>query len=285
MNKHTLSLIIAIAAAALVLAGGWFVGVQPALTATQASDLQRASIESTNAQNQATLAQLEHDYTQLPQSNAALAALEQSVPTTASTDAFTREINDITTATGTTISSITYGTVQAYKPPVAASPSGGSSTSASSVASAAPSPSASASASPSTSPTPSAQATPAASAPYQNASITATNFNLIPVTIAFDAPSYDKGVAFTKAIQTGQRLFLVDTVSQSATSGGVGASSSTGGQSWSLAGYIYVIDPTSVSGGAASATGAAAGTGSGTGTAGASGAGATAAPNAAASRG
>ncbi|WP_066517718.1 hypothetical protein [Curtobacterium ammoniigenes] len=241
MNKHTLSLVIAIVAAVVVLAGAWFVGVQPALSATAANDLQRASIQSTNAQNQAALVQLEQDYKQLPQSQAALAALEQSIPTTASTDLFTREINTVNAAAGTTISSITYGTVQAYAPPAGAS--GGSSSSAASGTSATPAPTASASASASAAPA--APATPAAAAPYTNPSITAANFNLISVTIAFDAPSYDKGVAFVKAIQSGQRLFLIDTLSQTT---GSGSSSSAGAQSWSLSGYIYVIDTTSVTG-------------------------------------
>jgi hypothetical protein len=234
MNKNKLSLLIAIVAAVVVLAGGWFLGVQPQLSTASANDAQRATIDSTNASNKQTLAQLQEQYKQLAKSKATLADLQKSVPASAKTDDFTREIDAAANASGVSVTSITYGTTTAYTPSTttATTTTGSSST-------ATASPSASATAAATTAPA--APATPAAPQPYQNAQVTSANFDLIPVTIAVDAPLYGNALVFTKALQSGQRLFLIDTLSQTT------KDSSYTNQSWSLEGYIYVLDTTSAS--------------------------------------
>lgn len=241
MNRNKLSLLIAGVAALVVLAGGWFLGVQPQLAAASANAIQRASIETANATNRSELVRLQQQFTTLDTMKADLADLSASVPSTTDTETFIKELNATATSTGAAITSISVGDAVPYTSPVApaAAPTDGSTASASASASASPSasPSASASATPS--------ATPTGPATVTNPLITATNFTVIPITIAVSGSS-DQALAFTKGAQTGKRLFLINSLSSSAASS-AGASTDavtagTGTQTWTLSGYIYVLD-------------------------------------------
>lgn len=225
MNKNRLSLFVALAATLVVLAGGWFLGAQPQLAQASDNSAQQADIDATNARNRAELHRLEKAYTSLDATKAELAALRASIPSSTDTASLLTQLNGAGAASGVTVTSITIGDPKSYTP-VAAEPD----------ASASASPSAEATASAA----PTAAATPAAPTPHSDAQITSANFVVVPVTVAVKG-SYDQAIAFTKHVQNGDRLFLVN---------GLAATSSDSGgapmddQSWSLSGYVYVLaDP------------------------------------------
>ncbi|WP_416393913.1 MULTISPECIES: hypothetical protein [unclassified Curtobacterium] len=233
MNKNRLSFIIALAATLVVLAGGWFLGAQPQLAQASDNTAQQADIDATNAKNRAELRRLETAYTSLDATKAELADLRASVPASTDTASLLDQFNGAGAASGVTVTSITIGDPKAYTPVTSAASATASATAAPSA-----SPSASSTASPASAPT--AAATPDAPAPHSDAQITASNFVVVPVTVAVKG-SYDQAIGFTKAVQNGDRLFLVN---------GLAATSSESGgdpmtdQSWSLSGYVYVLaDP------------------------------------------
>lgn len=228
MDRQKLSLIGAALAAVVLIAGGWFVGVQPQLASASAADAQRGSIEATNAGNRDVLRKLEAEFRELGRSKAELAALRRSVPATADTAGFTREVQAAVTGAGVTMTSLTFGTAQAYAP-------AGQTTATSGAAPAASSSTPSPSSAPAPAATPSAPSTPAAPQPYQNGQITSSTFDLIPVSVAVDAASWAQALDFTKRMQHSDRLFLVDTLSQTA------GEAKGPSQSWSLSGYVYVV--------------------------------------------
>ncbi|MGN6408637.1 MAG: type 4a pilus biogenesis protein PilO [Curtobacterium sp.] len=226
MNKNRLSLFVALAATLVVLAGGWFLGAQPQLAQASDNSAQQADIDATNARNRAELHRLEKAYTSLDETEAELAALRASIPSSTDTASLLTQLNGAGAASGVTVTSITIGDPKAYTPVAAAEPD----------ASASASPSAEATASAA----PTGAATPAAPTPHSDAQITSANFVVVPVTVAVKG-SYDQAIAFTKHVQNGDRLFLVN---------GLAATSSDSGgapmddQSWSLSGYVYVLaDP------------------------------------------
>lgn len=228
MDRHKLSLVGAALAAVVLVAGGWFVGVQPQLASASAADTQRTSIEATNSANRVVLQKLEAEYRELGRSEQALAALRESVPSTPDTAGFTRQVQAAVTGSGVTMTSLSFGTVQAYAPAGTSSTTGGAATSE-------PSASPSQASTPTPVATPSAVPTPTAPQAYRNDQITASTFDLLPVTVAVDSTSYQQALDFTKRVQHTDRLFLVNTLSQTAKDSG-GAS-----ESWSLSGYVYVV--------------------------------------------
>lgn len=235
MNRHKLSLIIAALAAAVIVAGGWFLGVQPQLAAASAATDQTASIATTNDANRLELTRLEKQFASIDKSKAELADLGKSVPSTSSTNAFVRELNSVAVSSGVTITSITIADAQQYTPPQTAAETPTDSSSSSATAS----PSASASASASAGPV-----LPAAPKAHTDGSITSSNFDVIPVSVAVTGDDA-KALQFARGVQTGDRLFLANSFA--------GTTNADGSKSWSLTGYIYVLNATS----AASATPAA----------------------------
>ncbi|MBF4584699.1 MULTISPECIES: hypothetical protein [unclassified Curtobacterium] len=223
MNKSRLSLIVALAAALAVLAGGWFLGAQPQIAQASTNASQRADIAATNSGNRAELRRLEKASESLDSTKRELAALRASVPAAPETDSLLSQLNLAASSSAVTVTSVTFGEPKAYLPEGSGS-------------AAAPSPSASPSAA-SSSATPTAAATPAAPTPYSDDQITASNFVLIPVTVAVTG-SYDQALSFTKAVQGGERLFLVNGIA--ATSADEG-DSPMASQAWSLSGSVYVL--------------------------------------------
>lgn len=205
MDKHKLSLIGAGMAAAVLVAGGWFIGIQPQLASAAADDAQRATIESTNTTNRDVLRKLEADFRELPRSQRALAELQKSVPSTPDTAGFTREVDEAVSSSGVQLTSLTFGALSAYVPLTDAA---GAQAGAGSTPTASPTPAPTATAVPS----PSSPAAPAAPQPYRNDQITSNTFDLLPVTIAVDATSYEQALDVAKRLQHGQRLFLVDSL-------------------------------------------------------------------------
>jgi Tfp pilus assembly protein PilO len=220
VNKNKLSLVIALVVTVAVLAGGWFLGVQPLLAQSADNDRQQESIDSANDANQAELVRLAKAAGDLGATKAELAALRASIPSTVDTTPFLKALDAHASAAGVVITTITIGDAQPYVGPTVADGSG------SAPAAATPAPSAAA--------TP---AVPTAPVPVTDSAITGTNFTVMPVTVAI-AGSYDQALAFTKAVQGGDRLFLVNRIA--ATDADESAPPMTS-QAWSLSGFVYVL--------------------------------------------
>jgi Tfp pilus assembly protein PilO len=225
MNKNRLSLIVALVVSAAVLAGGWFLGVQPQLAQASVNEAQQAGINETNDKNRVELKRLSDAYSALDATKSQLDALRSSVPATPDTEPFVRSLSANALASGVQVSNLSLGEPTAYVP--TADTSADTAT-----------PSASATADPS------AAVAPLAPNAHTDAAITASvlaasNFSVIPVTVAVDG-SFDQALAFTKSVQAGPRLFLVTGIAAASTDDAPPME----GQSWSLSGSIYVLaDP------------------------------------------
>ncbi|MCL9663749.1 hypothetical protein L2091_00705 [Curtobacterium albidum] len=229
MSRNRLMLLVAVMASVVVAVGGFFLGVQPQLARADASAEQQASAEQSNATAEGRIAKLRAESQTLPAQKAELAVLEGSIPSSLDQAAFYRELSDLADAGGVTISSLTTSDAQSYAPPQAP----GASTEASGAASAEATPS----------PTPSASATPgAAAAPAVTTSpvITSANFSAVPVTVGVQG-SFERATAYMKAVQNGERLFLVSSIVSSSSASGSDASNDAGPTTWTLSGFIYVL--------------------------------------------
>ncbi|MET3635827.1 MULTISPECIES: hypothetical protein [Curtobacterium] len=228
MTKHHLSLVIALVVGVAVLAGGWFLGVQPQLAGAASNRVQQATIDATNDKNRAELTRLAAAFSGLDATRAELERLRASVPSTVDSESFVREIDADAAAAGVQVTNVTIGDATPYAPASAES------------ASAEPASAVTA--------TPGATADGAEETPSAQAatdpSITDANFSLVPVTVAVQG-SYDQALAFTKAMQSGSRLFLVSGIA--AASEEEGDSPPMQSQSWSLSGSVYVFTGTSSS--------------------------------------
>lgn len=233
MNKNRLSLVVALAVSAVVLAGGWFLGVQPQLAMASANGTQQQTIDATNGKNRIELARLAKAFTTLDSTKAELSGLQASIPATTDTDPFVRSLYSHAEATDVRITSVTFADPKPYAPEaseVGAPASGASSPSAT--------PSPTATATPSA-PVSAAAASPQAVVPHSDPEITGANFTVIGVDLSVDG-SYDQALAFTKAVQGGDRLFLVSGIAAASTD----ELPPMDAQSWSLTGEIYVLtDP------------------------------------------
>lgn len=216
MTKHHLSLVIALVVCAVVLAGGWFLGVQPQLAAAASNQAQQTAIDATNDKNRAELTRLAAAFAGLDATKAELARLRASVPSTTDSESLVRQIDANAAAAGVQVTNVTIGDATPYAPATeptgatTASPTAGSDTDED---------------------VPSAQ-------PVTDPAVTDANFSLVPVTVAVQG-SYDQALAFTKAMQSGSRLFLVSGIA--AASEEEGDTPPMESQSWSLSGSVYVF--------------------------------------------
>jgi Tfp pilus assembly protein PilO len=235
MSRNRLSLLIAVLASLVVAVGGFFVGVEPQLSAAHANDVERASVESANAAARAQIAELTKQNQTLDQQKAELAVLRGSIPPTLNQSSFYTELNQLAGSAGVTISSITTSEATPYTPPASTTPAVGTASTATA------SPSASATPSPSASPS-----TPAAPAATTNSLITASNFTAVPVSVGVNG-TFQQAVAFIKSVQSGSRLFLVDNItstsgSSSDSSTSTAATGTSAPTTWTLSGDIYVLE-------------------------------------------
>ncbi|KQS10095.1 hypothetical protein ASG04_05830 [Curtobacterium sp. Leaf183] len=235
MNKNRLSLVVALAVSAVVLAGGWFLGVQPQLAMASANGTQQQTIDATNGKNRIELARLAKAFTTLDSTKAELSGLQASIPATTDTGPFIRSLYSYAEATDVRITSVTFADPKPYAPEASAA---GAPASAASSATPSATPSPTASATPSA-PASAAAALPQAVLPHSDPEITGANFTVIGVDLSVDG-SYDQALAFTKAVQGGDRLFLVSDIAAASTD----ELPPMDAQSWSLTGEIYVLtDP------------------------------------------
>ncbi|WP_345761934.1 hypothetical protein [Diaminobutyricibacter sp. McL0608] len=223
MDKNRLWIIGAAIVIVAIVAVGWVVAVQPQLDAVAAADTQRQSVDQTNAASRAALVKLQADFKNIDQVKAKVADLSKSVPTEAAIPAFVDELNALAAANGVTVSGITVSDALAYKP--VAPPVAAASTDTSSSSTPTPSPS------PSSTPAPAAPV--AGVPPVTSPLITPANFAAIPVTVDVLGP-YANVLNFVKGAQSSGRLFLVTSLSTTASSDGSGVDGKLGG-------LVYVL--------------------------------------------
>jgi hypothetical protein len=221
--RNRLFNIIAIVAIGATIVGGWFLGVDPQLTAARASAEQRDAVSAENDATRAVVKQLIEDEAALPKFRSELAFLQRSIPTTADTSAFIDNLNGLATTAGVTVSAITVSDAQPYIAPIATvapvvTPTEGADTDGDTAEPAAP--------------PVNPLAPPAATSPL----VTSADFVLVPITIETkgSAPAV---LNFLSGLQSGERLFLVtaytSTVGTELAEQGIVTGTTTG--------YIYAL--------------------------------------------
>ncbi|PZE37664.1 type 4a pilus biogenesis protein PilO [Curtobacterium sp. MCPF17_031] len=230
MSRNRLNLVAAFVAMVLVVAGGFFLAVQPQLTQANAAHEQRSTVEENNAASRQELDRLRKQAEKLPDMQARLAQLSSSVPDSADVSGFIDELDRVAQEAGVNIASYTTSDAVPYAPPAAADAS---------VSAAGSAPGDASTASPESTPAASAPAEPAAPSAVTNPLITSRNFSVIPVTVAVTG-TLDQALKFVSALQAGERLFLITAVSSAQQSGDDGAASAT--STWTFGGSVYVLD-------------------------------------------
>jgi Tfp pilus assembly protein PilO len=218
MDSNRLWQIGAALAAVGALALGWFFGVSPALDAKSSSDSQLATVQDTNATTSAEIAKLEAAKRQLPKLQSELDALLSSVPASDQTPAFVDQLDAAAQASGVAVTGIKISDAQQYKP--ATPPQGAAAPAATPAAGATPKPTVAPGMPPVTSPL-----------------ITSKSLAVTPVDVTVTG-SYAQSLAFVKAAQFGERLYLVTKIAvtpQAATGDAAAAMTTT------LSGYIYTL--------------------------------------------
>lgn len=190
------------AATVAVLAGGWFLGVQPQLAAAAGTAQTTASVE---AQNQATtikIAALTKAAAKLDGMKAEDAVLQKAVPTVLKPNTFIRRVGEVATLNGVDIVSVSPGDSVAYAAPASASgeATGGGT---------------------------------AIALAKTNPLITGTNLSVVPMTVVVSGQP-DDVLQFTHDIQNDQRTFSINGLQTS-------KNDSSSDVSSALNGYIYVL--------------------------------------------
>ena len=200
MDRNRLWIIGTIAAMFVVVVAGWFLGIQPQLSAASASSEALTTVTAQNAASQSLLGTLKADFDGIDKVKGAGAALRKSVPSSAQLPSFVTELDALSGQTGVAVATITISDAEAYTPPAIAA--------AAPAAASTPTPAPSASAAP----TPVAPVRPAAPALVTNPKITSANFIAIPIDVKITGP-YANVLNFVKGLQSGERLFLVTNLS------------------------------------------------------------------------
>ncbi|MEJ3404466.1 hypothetical protein WDJ51_06955 [Rathayibacter sp. YIM 133350] len=230
MDRHRLWVIAYIVIAVAVVAGGWFLGVQPQLAAAGGAIVQRADIDASNATQEKLIVQLQKDKDGIDALKADLATLSQSVPLGTGAPDFVNQLHALAQSSNVTLSAFSVAEPTAYAPAV---PDPAAATAAAA---------ASPGATPSPTPTPTPAATPAPTPaaptpgmpPATNSLITASNFATMQVDISVKG-DYANVMNFVSGLQTGSRLFLVTSLSTKKSDG-----ESVDG---TISGFIYALVP------------------------------------------
>jgi Tfp pilus assembly protein PilO len=225
MNRSPFVILIGAVLVIAILVVGWFGLVAPQIATASANSVQAAAVEQGNTQRSIALQQFATQNKQLPALRKKLAHLQEAIPTTSQLDVFLGELNSLASASGVTIDGVTPGEALPYSASTSTSTSTGTGSSAAT-------------------PTP----TPVPTAPTTTTTPTtsATGLYTIAVTITV-AGTQSQVVAFSKALQSGLRLFLLTTMSFQGSGIGLPASGS-------LSGYIFVAPEATGSAGAGSVT-------------------------------
>lgn len=171
--------VITFVVAVALVAGGWFLGVSPLLGVKATADKNRTALATQNDVLAGQIAALEAKKAELPELQDRAVSLERSVPSEVDGAAFIRDLNDLANASGVTIQSIVITDGSVYGQPADGTDVEG------------------------------------APVPVTDPLITSENFVLVPVTVTV-AGGWNELLAFSHALQTGQRLVLVTSISSSA---------------------------------------------------------------------
>jgi Tfp pilus assembly protein PilO len=201
----------------VVLVLGWVIGVSPVLAQAASADAQRSSIAASNLASQASIGVLKTKFARIDALTHELSALSTSVPSDAAIPVFLRELDALSNENSVGLSNVVVNEAVNYVVP-AATPAPGA-------AGAAPA------ASPSPSPSASAGAAPAAPAVPAGA---AGRLVLIPVKITVTG-TYGDIMAFVGGLQSGERLYLISTLSVT------GTVEQPAAYSGDLTGYVYAL--------------------------------------------
>ncbi|MFT3798743.1 type 4a pilus biogenesis protein PilO [Microbacterium sp.] len=117
MNKHRLALIVIGMLAVAVVAGGFFLGVQPQLDRIAAADKQTQGLRTTNQVQEAKNAALAADSEHLDEYKAQLATGIAEIPEARSQQALVDEVGAAAGAAGVTIESMTFDTATSFSAP------------------------------------------------------------------------------------------------------------------------------------------------------------------------
>lgn len=105
-----------VVAAILILALGWFLGVQPRLAEAGAAELERRSVAETNAGYEATLVELRELSANLPALQRDLDAIRVEIPDAPELSTLLGQLNEIAVAAGVSINEVTANTPQLVEP-------------------------------------------------------------------------------------------------------------------------------------------------------------------------
>jgi Tfp pilus assembly protein PilO len=216
MNRSPFAVIIAVVIMVAVLALGWIGLIAPQLAAATSSGIQIAAAQAESAAQSQVLAKLKADNANLSTLKKQLADLHTQIPADAQLDLFISQLNAIAQANGITLVGITNAVPLPYaSTPAATAPT----TPTAPTSTAAPVP------------TPAPATTPSAATPVAP-TVATNNLYTLAVTISVGG-TQDQILAFSKALQTGKRLFIITTMSFSGT-GNVDPATGT------LTGYIFI---------------------------------------------
>ncbi|MBC7762952.1 MAG: hypothetical protein H7201_14410 [Candidatus Saccharibacteria bacterium] len=226
MDRNRLWVVGTVAMMVVVVVGGWFLGIQPQLSAANAASESRTSEAVRNATSERLLVTLKRDFAGIGELKDSNATLRRSVPSSAQLSTFVTELDALAGQNGVAVTKITVSDAMAYTPPVivAAAVTG---------AAASPTPSPSASAAPVVAAPVAPQAPPLVTDPK----ITAANFIAIPIALQITGP-YTNVLNFVKGLQAGERLFLVTNLSTAPSTAKTAVASTVDA---GVKGLIYVL--------------------------------------------
>ncbi|MFD1721173.1 hypothetical protein [Amnibacterium endophyticum] len=195
MSTLRIWVMVATAAIVAVLAGGFFLGVQPQLAAAATADESAASAEAQAQTMQLKLLTLSKRAAKLESMQAEDAVLQKKVPSILKDNTFNRRINEVAALNGVTVASVQLGKAAAYT-----SPAGSAAPATQDAATPA------ASASPSAAPAAPVAATPTTA--KTDPLITPANFAVVPASVTVTG-TQDSVLRFSTAIQDDERVFLI----------------------------------------------------------------------------
>ncbi|MEI6220309.1 MAG: hypothetical protein WCP71_03265 [Actinomycetes bacterium] len=204
----------ALALIILIIGGGWFFKIAPQLDLLSSIQRDQSNVLASNARNQLVLTKLKTDYQNIGDLKSEFALLGRSIPANASISAFISELNSVANKHSTTIKSILVSDAKPYSVDTRV-------------------------------PTDSGVKEPPR--PVGDPRITGSNFVIIPIQITASG-KYPDVLDFINSIQTGERLFLISSLSSAgsmgnkpATTTAQSASNKSGKVDASIGGFIYVL--------------------------------------------
>jgi Tfp pilus assembly protein PilO len=231
MNSNRIWMIGAALAAIGIVLLGWFLGVQPQIAAGVDSNSKRADVDAQNVVQRQELDTLKKQFASIDALDQELAQLRVSLPPDAAIAALIGELQRNTAGNHVSFKALTVGDAQLYQPTVAVVPAVPPTDGATPTAT--PTPEAGAAAEV---PTPAAAAAPLGTPAFSSPLVDASNFVVIPVSVTVGG-SYHDIVAFTKSLQFGDRLVLVNALTLKP--------GDAGGYEGVMSGFVYVLrDPT-----------------------------------------